>query len=290
MNAKLNHRLGYILAAAAIGFGGSAQAQTIIDLFDDADSQAIGDFNGPGTNGAIRSSITGSPNIILGERDISVELITPDVPNTPNGVEMNISGGTLRFNNDAGASGIGTVQWDGTDADDNNGAGGAPAGPAGSGGFVGPLDLKTSGLGGIDLRAVADGFFVQTIAVDTDLIFSIGAYTDDDHFTLTTINATGPEFLFIPFDNLENAALCGLAFGPILSVECGGVGNNQTVDMSNFGALNLVFNVNAAVPAVDIEFGAITVRQAPEPGTLALLSISLLGAGVAKRRKSLKSA
>jgi len=287
MNMKINSQLGWIFATAAIGFGGNVQAQTIIDLFDDTDSQIIEDLNGPTVNGTIRSSITGSPNIILGERDISVELKTPTGA-SPNGVNMNISGGSLKFNNDSGAAGIGVVQWDGIDLGDNNAAGGAVAGP--TGGFVAPLTLVTDGLGGIDLRAVADGFFVQTIAVDTNLVFSIGAYTDDNNFTLTTIQATGPEFLFIPFDNLENAALCGLYFGPILSVECGGVGNNQTVDMSNFGALNLVFNIDAQVTAVDIEFGAITVREVPEPGTLALLSISLLGAGVAKRRKMLKSA
>lgn len=250
-----------LAVGATLGLSTSAHAFNV-DLFTSGDSQTVQDLTKDGN--AVTSTVDESAvgNIMGGERDISVNFLT----GTQDGVSRVImtagtTEGVLRFSNDDPVGGEGRVQWDGNDS---------------------ALTLDVTGLAGLNLWSYGSGFSVDVLTADLNFPIHIDAYTDATHYTRVGINTTGPGSEFISFAALENAALCGTSFGPIYEVICGPDGN---VDMSDFGALEFVINVAGQTIAVDLSIGPVTI---PEPGTLSLLGLGLLGAalpGLRRRRQ-----
>lgn len=254
MNKKLS-----VLGAAALAFSVNAEA-AFVDLFTEAgfvidkvaDSTAVTDtqFN--------LSSIIG------GYRDISANLLIDNNLSSPNnGTSLDIAGGVLAFNNDNASGGEGLVQWNGQS---------------------GIQDLSVAGSFGLGLDAytLGNSFSYSTLSLDlTQFDFTIEAYTDKDHYTKVKLLTTAIGTETINFANLENSLLCGTSFGPILSVECGSLGN---VDMHNLGALQTRLNIDGKQIAVDLSIGPITT--VPEPSVIGLVGIGLLAAGFAGKRRS----
>jgi hypothetical protein len=253
MNKKLS-----VLGAAALAFSVNAEA-AFVDLFTEVGF--VEDNTADST--AVTATQNNIASIIGGFRDISVSLITDTNPGPNNAVSLDINSGVLNFSNDNGSGGEGLVQWNGQ---------------------AGVQDLSVAGGFGLGLNAYDLGskFSYTVLSLDlTQFDFTIEAYTDENTFTRVRLVTTSPGTEVINFADLENAALCGTSFGPILSVECGSSGN---VNMSNLGALQSRLNINGAQVAVDLSIGPITT--VPEPSVIGLVGMGLLAAGFAGKRRS----
>ncbi|MFO7705167.1 MAG: PEP-CTERM sorting domain-containing protein [Halopseudomonas sp.] len=264
----MNMHLKLAVLAAAMSLSFAATAGTV-DLFT-TDQANLSDGLADGI--ALSSTIgDGTDTTILGgSRDISVSLLTKGT-NPFATADIGVAGGILAFSVDAGATGTGTVQWDG---------------------FDNSIDLDTTGLNGADLTSDGStGFLVTTIFSDLGYRFDIEAYTDDNNWTKISFLATEvavPTSSYIPFDGFTNALLCGYtgdgsagsSFPGVTSITCG----TGTVDWTNLGALQLIIDPLGGTTSVDLILDSVTTI--PEPGVLALMGMGLLAAGFAGRRKS----
>lgn len=294
MTLKLNLKplVGAALAAM-IGYSGSASAN-IVDLFDDpgdptlhtvtvvsgAPSPADVLANTTIAVGATSSmqypgGIIPSPSIIGGYRDIIVTMNTKSGAGQANS-NASAGGGGFVFNNTTGESGTASVQWDGDDS-------------------ASVATLNPTGLGGLDLvnqTGCGSGCtYFQTLVAQADqgFTYQIGVYTDGANYAILT--TVVPFQILIPttatyeFEWFTRAS--GLYFDAVVpfTITRGGTGP----DFNNIGALDFTLNADGATLAVDLAIGAVT-KQVPEPGTLALMGLGLLGAAMSGRRRKQSAA
>lgn len=245
------------VAAATLAFG--ANAQLVIDDFninqvaiDDTSSNGVGlwsQMNGP------------AANILGGQRDLYVTKVG-NAADDANGdrVRASVAGGLYRFSTDSGQNGFGIIRWDGVNALP------ADATNAGAGAVT---NLNATGLGGVDLASQGAGFKITVPTADLGFPFSIQVYTDASNYTTLSLFSPGPGVYNITFADILN-------FG--VSVGTG-------ADFSNVGAIQAIVNVGGLVTDVDFQID-IAQLNLPEPTTLALVGLTLLGVGVARRRST----
>lgn len=242
-------------ALLALSFGANAGT---VDLFDTDQAFLTDDTL---SDGGESSSVAGGADILGGERDLFVELISSPDPTNVN-ASIGVSAGALRFSTDTQAAGHGQVQWDGPD---------------------GSNAIDFTGLGGVDLTegGTVSAFRVDTIFADAGFEFVVTAFTDANTWTEISFSATGtpaPATTFIPFDAFTNAALCG-AVNPapgVNSITC--AGGNTPVDLTNLGALVLDLDPDGESVSIDLTLDAVTT--VPEPAVLGLLGAGLLAGGL----------
>lgn len=266
---KLN-ALTSALLVSTLGFSAAASAN-IVDMFDDPAGNGVHTVTDTSIDGnAVFMEYGPSASILGGYRDLIVELVGSNGIGVAN-ANAEVGGGGFSFSSSSGDTGIGRIQWDGADAS---------------------ADLNIGGLNHEDLVhqagcpvAGCNAFVAEILVADQGFQYQIGVYTDASNYTILTSDTlfpVGSTYLSTyDFDWFALATgdyfLDGLPF----HIDSFGTG----ADVTDVGAIEVVINSDGGTVAVDLAIDLVEKRRVPEPGTLALLGIGLLGASLVARRK-----
>jgi PEP-CTERM motif len=243
-------KLSQIAAAAvlALSFGG-AQASLVIDSFTAPQSAQITDnFSTPNT--PVFANQVVDADILGGARDVYISKQGNAAADPNSGVSAHVfvggEGGTLSYNEQTGQNGLGMVRWDGSFAGSTT------------------TDTDVDGLGGINLTAFGSAFQVDLIRTDAGLPLTFYAWTaalDSTDYIRSQVMlvASGAGSYIFNFSDFVGA------------------------NFANVGALELQVN-GGQFGDLDAQVDMVSV--VPEPGTLALAGIALLGLGAIRRRQS----
>jgi hypothetical protein len=285
------HKLTRVCAAAAaLLVGGAANADVVIDLFDVLQDPLVvtaGTDEGPKWS---QVGNVGETSIFGGFRDLGIGFVPGNSTSTPGNASVGVVAGLgaglghsfLSIANDPGVSSTAIVRWDGAQA----GAGSITDAFGAPDGGTATNSVDHNGIGLPMGNPLTDFFEVLVISSDLGFTFTIELYTSDTQWSSITFTANAyaesfpGEATYIPLAGFLDCD--NLVPGPITT--CGADG---AVDFSNVGAMQLIVDPLGSQADIDLRLNQVTTVQVPEPGTMALVGLGLLGAAgfSARRRK-----
>jgi hypothetical protein len=273
------------IAAAASLVVSAAQADINIDLFD-------GPLQGPitqvtSTDPLLWAAQTNPaiPTIAGGYRDIAVKK-TNAVEDGIAGTRAFVNNGIYNWSVDAGVTGLAIVRWDG----DLAGSGTVDAQGGVSNHFV-SSSLDVDGIVPVISLGMADSFLFDVLVSDLDFTFWFELYDTAGEYSKFKLQSQAHfNAVSTPIPVSAFAAQC--AGGPSEFADpndldgddaIAGICSSASFDIANIGAIQLILESVNDAGSVDLRVSALKV--VPEPGSLALVGLGLLGAAGAGMRR-----